>query len=88
MTLNDLDWLFNVNLCVRVYIDYLSYEECFGDSDLRRSADVCNETFQTKTIKLHALTDDLEKRQQYCASVYNNIFSSLFTKVSNKNNSK
>jgi len=44
MTLNG----YFTSICVRVYVDYLSYEECFGQSGLRRSADVCNETFQTK----------------------------------------
>ena len=49
-----------------VRVEYLAYQGCFGTSELRRNASFCNETFQTKTANLHALSHSAEKRRQYC----------------------
>jgi len=47
-------------------VEYLTYHECFGDIAVRRGVHFCNETFQTKTSSLHALSSTSEKSRQYC----------------------
>lgn len=54
-------------LCTESTIaEYLTYHECFGNTAVRRRVHFCNETFQSKTSSLHALSSTSEKSRQYC----------------------